>query len=195
VIQCDINTESVTFKPLTAVAEDRLCGLVARVPGYRSRDPGSIPSATRFSEKHWAWNGALWVQLKSCLAEIVAAPFQKIEITAVRDPPRWLRDNHYPQKLTLASLASRGLSVGIVRSRTKAAKLLLLFRRWLKTEVTYNLRPFNSADMFWSDWAIIIYDSLNLLPFIVVLHCAWDVVVHTHYPTEYVELRKLKLSP
>jgi hypothetical protein len=30
----------------------RLCGLVVRVPGYRSRGPGSIPGATRFfSEK------------------------------------------------------------------------------------------------------------------------------------------------
>jgi hypothetical protein len=27
------------------------CGLVVRVPGYRSRGPGSIPGATRFSEK------------------------------------------------------------------------------------------------------------------------------------------------
>jgi hypothetical protein len=30
---------------------DRLCGLVIRVAGYRSRDPGSIPGATRFSDK------------------------------------------------------------------------------------------------------------------------------------------------
>jgi hypothetical protein len=30
---------------------DRLCGLVIRVPGYRSRGQGSIPGATRFSEK------------------------------------------------------------------------------------------------------------------------------------------------
>jgi hypothetical protein len=30
---------------------DRLCGLVVRVPVYRSRGPGSIPGATRFSEK------------------------------------------------------------------------------------------------------------------------------------------------
>jgi hypothetical protein len=29
----------------------RLCGLVARVPGYRSKGPVSIPGATRFSEK------------------------------------------------------------------------------------------------------------------------------------------------
>jgi hypothetical protein len=26
---------------------DRLCGLVVRVPGYRSRDPGSIPITTQ----------------------------------------------------------------------------------------------------------------------------------------------------
>jgi hypothetical protein len=30
---------------------DRLCGLVVRVPGYRSRGQGSIPGATRFSDK------------------------------------------------------------------------------------------------------------------------------------------------
>jgi hypothetical protein len=29
---------------------DRLYGLVGRVPGYRSRGPGSIPCATIFSE-------------------------------------------------------------------------------------------------------------------------------------------------
>jgi hypothetical protein len=28
-----------------------LCGLVVIVPGYRSRGPGSIPGATRLSEK------------------------------------------------------------------------------------------------------------------------------------------------
>jgi hypothetical protein len=36
--------------------EDRLCGLVVRVPGYRSRSPGSILGATRFSEMYWVWN-------------------------------------------------------------------------------------------------------------------------------------------
>jgi hypothetical protein len=29
-----------------------LCGLVVRVPGYRSRSPCSIPGATRFSVKY-----------------------------------------------------------------------------------------------------------------------------------------------
>jgi hypothetical protein len=30
---------------------DSFCGLVVRVPGYRSRCPGPIPGITRFSEK------------------------------------------------------------------------------------------------------------------------------------------------
>jgi hypothetical protein len=36
--------------------KDRPCGLVVRVPNYRSRGPGSIPSATSLSEKKWVWN-------------------------------------------------------------------------------------------------------------------------------------------
>jgi hypothetical protein len=39
------------------VVSHRLCGLVGRVPGYRSRGPDSIPGATRFSQKQWVWNG------------------------------------------------------------------------------------------------------------------------------------------
>jgi hypothetical protein len=41
----------------TMAHRDCLCGLVVRVAGYRFRGPGSIPSATRFSEKQWVWNG------------------------------------------------------------------------------------------------------------------------------------------
>jgi hypothetical protein len=38
--------------PLSLVSTiDRLCGLVVRIPGYKSRDPGSIPGTTRLSEK------------------------------------------------------------------------------------------------------------------------------------------------
>jgi hypothetical protein len=37
----------VTFR----VHKDRLCGLVVRVPSYRSRGPGSIPGSIRFSGK------------------------------------------------------------------------------------------------------------------------------------------------
>jgi hypothetical protein len=56
---------------------DRLCGLVVRVPGYRSKGPGSISGATRFSQKCWVWNGvhsASLVQLRNYLQEKVAAP-------------------------------------------------------------------------------------------------------------------------
>jgi hypothetical protein len=38
---------AVYFTTLS-VSQDRLCGLVVSVPGYKSRGPGSIPGATRF---------------------------------------------------------------------------------------------------------------------------------------------------
>jgi hypothetical protein len=37
-----------TPRPLTP---DRLCGVVVRFPGYKSRGPGSVLGATRFSKK------------------------------------------------------------------------------------------------------------------------------------------------
>jgi hypothetical protein len=46
----------------------RFCGLVTRVPIYRSGGPCSIPGATRFSEKWWVWNGvhsASWVHSRN----------------------------------------------------------------------------------------------------------------------------------
>jgi hypothetical protein len=42
--------DSINFNE-NIIESDRLCGLVVRVPGYRSGGPGSIPSSTRFSEK------------------------------------------------------------------------------------------------------------------------------------------------
>jgi hypothetical protein len=39
---------------------DRLCRLLVRVPGYRSRAPGSIPGTTRFCEKWWVFRPPLW---------------------------------------------------------------------------------------------------------------------------------------
>jgi hypothetical protein len=54
--------------------QDRLCGVVVKVPGYRSR---SIPGAPRASEKEWVWNmvhSTSRVQLRSYLEEKVAAP-------------------------------------------------------------------------------------------------------------------------
>jgi hypothetical protein len=111
---------------------------MVRVPGHRSRGPGSIPDATRFSEKEWVWNGvhsASWVQLSSYLEEKVASP-----------------------------PTSGGRSVGIVRLRTQATEFSLGLQRlygrhllkhlwkprnyiWVKLrqnteiEVEVNLRP------------------------------------------------------
>jgi hypothetical protein len=43
------------------------------------------------------------------------------------DPLRWPRDTLYPQKLALTSPTSGGLSVGIVRLRTKAMEYLSMY--------------------------------------------------------------------
>jgi hypothetical protein len=74
---------------------------------FLATDPevlGSIPGASRFSEKQWVWNGvhsALWGQLRSYLEEIVAAPVKKTKTNDWGDPLRWARDTLYPQKLAL----------------------------------------------------------------------------------------------
>jgi hypothetical protein len=44
-------SESICASTLMYICMDHLCVLVIRVPGYISRRPGSIPGATRFSEK------------------------------------------------------------------------------------------------------------------------------------------------
>jgi hypothetical protein len=45
---CEVRTE---FIYVMQKKVHRLCGLVVRVPDYRSRGPGLIPGATKFSEK------------------------------------------------------------------------------------------------------------------------------------------------
>jgi hypothetical protein len=42
---------AVTFRYFVTIPVDRLCGLVVRVIGYRSKSPSSISGPTRFSEK------------------------------------------------------------------------------------------------------------------------------------------------
>jgi hypothetical protein len=57
-----------------------------RVPGYRSKGPGCIPGATRFSEKYCTYNGVhstLLVQLRSYMKGKVAAQVSKAENMAV----------------------------------------------------------------------------------------------------------------
>jgi hypothetical protein len=63
---------------------------------------GSIPGASRFSEKQQFWNGVhstSWGQLRSYLEERVAAPVKKTEINDRGNPLRWLRNTLYLRKL------------------------------------------------------------------------------------------------
>jgi hypothetical protein len=72
-----------------------------------------------------------------------------------KDPSRWQRDTHYPQKLALTSLASCDRSVGIVRSRTEA--------------------PEFSFCLFLNSW-----DLLRIYPFYSYQRQIFGTHTHTH---------------
>jgi hypothetical protein len=108
--------------------EDRLCGLVVRVPGYRSRGHGFD-----------SWRYQIFWEVVG----LERGPLSLVRITEELfgrnssgsglenqeygrgDPLRWPRNTLYPQKLPLTSPISGGHSVGIVRLRTKATEFLL----------------------------------------------------------------------
>jgi hypothetical protein len=107
---------------LQYLATDRLCGLVVRVPGYRSRGPGfDFRRYQIFWEIVGLERGTLSLVriIEELLERKVAAPVYKTEINDRGDSLRWPRDTLYPLKLALTSPASGGRSIGIVRWRTK----------------------------------------------------------------------------
>jgi hypothetical protein len=65
-VSCEVRTEFiyVMYKKV-----GRLCGLVVRVPGYRSRGPGSISGTTGNGVR-----SASWVHMRSYLKDKVVAP-------------------------------------------------------------------------------------------------------------------------
>jgi hypothetical protein len=105
--------------------EDRLCGLLIKVSGYRSRGTG-------FDSRRYQ---IFWV-----VVGLERGPFSLVSTTeellgrqssgsglengdySRRDMSRWPRGTLYLQKLTLTSPTSGGRSVGIVRSRTQATE-------------------------------------------------------------------------
>jgi hypothetical protein len=107
---------------------DRLCGLVVRVLGYRSRGPGSIPGSTRKKKVVGLERGPL--SLVSATEElldrkVVGSCLENREYGR-RDSSRRPRGTLYPQKLAITSPTSGGRSVGIVRSRTQTMEFFFI---------------------------------------------------------------------
>jgi hypothetical protein len=110
---------------------ERFCSLVVRIPGYRSRGPGSILQRYQiFWEVVGLERGPF--SLESTTEELFERKSGGSGIErrdyGCRDPSHWSRGTFYPQTLPLTSpTISGGRSVGIILSRTKATEFS--FRR------------------------------------------------------------------
>jgi hypothetical protein len=94
-----------------------LSGLVARVPGYRSRDPGFDSRRYQiFWEVVGLERGLERLEWKS------SGSGSRKPRLGRGYPMRWPRDTLYPQKLVLTSPTCGGPSVGIVHLQTKATE-------------------------------------------------------------------------
>jgi hypothetical protein len=107
------------------MATDRLCGLVVRIPGYRSRDPGfDFWRNQIFWEVVGLEQGPL--SLMCTIEELLrrnssGSGLEKREYDR-GDPLRWPHDTLYPQQLALTLPTSGGCLVCIVRSWTEATE-------------------------------------------------------------------------
>jgi hypothetical protein len=99
-----------------AVSADRLCGLVVRVPGYRSRGPG-------FDSRRY-----LLSTTEELLERKISGSGIENEITTVGIRRADHTTPLYYQTLALVSPAINGSSVGIVHSRTKTTELLISYQ-------------------------------------------------------------------
>jgi hypothetical protein len=90
-------------KNLAFILFHRLCGLVVRVPGYRSRSPGSIAGAKIFWEVVSLERGPL--SLVSTTEELLRRKSSYSGLGSLeygrRDPSHWPRDTLYPHKSIL----------------------------------------------------------------------------------------------
>jgi hypothetical protein len=127
-------------------SRDRLCGLVARLPGHRSRGPwfDSRPYQI-FWEVVGLERGPL--SLVSTIEELLGRNSSGSGLENREygrgDPLRWPCDTLYPQKFALTSPKSSGRSVGIVSLRTKVTEFFFIYLSsitavddwvpWLKT--------------------------------------------------------------
>jgi hypothetical protein len=113
------------------VKDNCLCGLVVRVPGYRSRDAGFD---SQLYQIFWEVVGLEWgpLSLVSTIEELLGRNSSGSGLENREyghgDPLRWPRDTFYPQKLAQTSPTSGGRSVGTVRLRTKATEFFSMVK-------------------------------------------------------------------
>jgi hypothetical protein len=105
---------------------DRLCGLMVRVPGYRSWGPGFDSSC---------------LQLRSYLEEKSSGSSLENREYGRRDPLSWPLNTFYQQKFALTSPTSGGSSVGIVRSSSLADFSVLKMEETCSSETSVLTRP------------------------------------------------------
>jgi hypothetical protein len=114
---------------VAAYLSDRLCGLVVRVLGYKSRGPA-------FDSRRYQ---ILWevvgleqgpLSLMSIIEELLGINSSGSGLENREygrgDSLHWPHDTLYPQKLALISPACGGRSVGIVRLRTKTTGFICI---------------------------------------------------------------------
>jgi hypothetical protein len=119
---------------------DRLCGLVIRIPGYRSRGPGFDSRRYHiFSEVVGLERGPLsLVRITEELLEWKSSGFDlENREYGPGDPLRWPRNTLYPQKSALNLPTSGGHRIGIVPLGAKVTEFIFCFvkqkRRRYKT--------------------------------------------------------------
>jgi hypothetical protein len=125
--EMEFNRNRLNFKVLYYLL-DRLCGLVVRVPCYKSRGPGFDP---RRYQIFW---------------EVVGLERGPLSLVSAIEELCSPRDTLYLQNLALTS-TSGGRSVGIVRSRTKTTEFVCFIYLIAKCCCRWQHSPHNRPNM------------------------------------------------
>jgi hypothetical protein len=121
--ECPHELRHIKFKALK-VGGDHLCGLVVRVPGYRSGCPGSIPWHYKKKTVGLERGPLSLVSTTEELGRISSGSGLESRDTAVGIRHADHMASSIRKKLALTSLTSGGRSVGIVRLRTEATEFI-----------------------------------------------------------------------